>query len=173
MKLFKQKGVTLLVSLIMLILITLLAITSFKLGTGNLQVVGNMQQRNQTLYAAQGEIEKKVSNSNFTSNPNVSVTTYASVNGGSTNDIKVVVTPKCVLSQIISNSSLDYKKPEDEGCLIGISQEFGTSGAVNSNSLCANQLWDIQAEATDVVTNAQYKLNQGTAVRQAATSQCP
>lgn len=173
MKLFKQKGVTLLVSLIMLILITLLAITSFRLSTGNLKIVGNMQQRNQTLYAAQGEIEKKISTSNFIKTPNISVTSYASVNGSNTNDIKVVVTPKCISTQIIPNTSLDYKKPEDAGCLLGVPQQFGTAGAVSSNSLCANQLWDIQAEATDVITNAQYKLNQGTAVRQAATTQCP
>ena len=38
----RQRGATLIVSLIMLLLITLLAISSFTLGKGNLQIVGNM-----------------------------------------------------------------------------------------------------------------------------------
>ncbi|TLY72603.1 MAG: hypothetical protein E6K46_03125 [Gammaproteobacteria bacterium] len=41
----RQRGATLIVSLIMLLLITLLAVSSFTLGKANLQIVGNMQQR--------------------------------------------------------------------------------------------------------------------------------
>src|SRR5437763_142545 len=41
----RQRGATLIVSLIMLLLITLLAVSSFTLGKANLQIVGNIQQR--------------------------------------------------------------------------------------------------------------------------------
>ncbi|TLY59071.1 MAG: hypothetical protein E6K48_12365 [Gammaproteobacteria bacterium] len=52
----RQRGATLIVSLIMLLLITLLAVSSFTLGKANLQIVGNMQQRNQAFAAAQGAV---------------------------------------------------------------------------------------------------------------------
>jgi len=48
----RQRGAALIVSLIMLLLITLLAISSFTVGKSNLQIVGNMQQRAQALAAA-------------------------------------------------------------------------------------------------------------------------
>ena len=61
----RQQGATLLVSMIMLLLITMLALTSFRLASGNLKIVGNMQQRNQVLTAAQNAVERVVSNPLF------------------------------------------------------------------------------------------------------------
>ena len=53
----QQRGVTLLVTLIILILMTIMIISAFKLNKGNNQIVGNMQQRNQVLVAAQNSVE--------------------------------------------------------------------------------------------------------------------
>ncbi|MEK7736556.1 MAG: hypothetical protein AAB319_02190, partial [Pseudomonadota bacterium] len=44
----RQRGATLVIGLIMLVLLTLMAVSSFNLGKSNLQIVGNMQFRNQT-----------------------------------------------------------------------------------------------------------------------------
>ncbi len=57
-----QRGATLLVTLIILILMTLMIISAFKLNKGNNQIVGNMQQRNQVLVAAQNSVETMISN---------------------------------------------------------------------------------------------------------------
>ena len=48
-----QRGVTLVVGMIMLVLITLLVLAGFHLGRNNLDIVGNAQQRNDALGAAQ------------------------------------------------------------------------------------------------------------------------
>lgn len=170
----QQRGATLLVSLIMLVLITLLAVTSFKLSKGNLQVVGNMQQRNQALTAAQGAVEKVISSPQFTTTPNISNTTYVSVNGSSTNDIKVVTTPTCISTIAIPASALNLSDSDDAGCVLGNTQQFGVEGVANTPStLCSNALWDINSVATDVTSNAQVSVNQGTAVRVVSTATCP
>ena len=55
-----QRGVTLVVGMIMLVLITLLVLAGFHLGRNNLDIVGNAQQRNDALGAAQQTIEAAV-----------------------------------------------------------------------------------------------------------------
>src|SRR5207302_6258410 len=65
----RQRGATLIVSLIMLLLITLLAVSSFTLGKGNLQIVGNMQQRQQAFAAAQGAVASVISSNQFSATP--------------------------------------------------------------------------------------------------------
>ena len=55
---FRQAGATLIISLIVLVLMTLLAVSTFNLGKGNLQIVGNMQRQNEALAAAQEVIEE-------------------------------------------------------------------------------------------------------------------
>jgi Tfp pilus assembly protein PilV len=65
MKTSKQSGATLLVSLIILVLMTLLGVSSFLLGKSNMQTVGNMQQRNEAMAAAQQTVEETVSKRSF------------------------------------------------------------------------------------------------------------
>jgi hypothetical protein len=165
----------------MLVLITLLAVTSFKLSDANFQIVGNSQQRNQALSADQGAIEQLVSNVTFTSNPTNAIpnpcggianTTCVDVNGDGVTDVKVTVTPTCQSVQHIPAAALNFNNPDDRGCLIGAGQDFGIAGAATNNSLCANTLWDLQAVATDPISNAQYVVNQGTSVRVSTTTVC-
>lgn len=169
----RQQGMTLLIVLIMLVIITLVSITSFKLGSSNLQVVGNMQVHNRTTAAAQGAVENTVSNAIFTTVVNVPVTSFASVGGSTTNDIQIVTTPTCVEIQPITNSSLNLNNPNDVGCIIGANQQNGIAGASSPNSMCSNSVWDIQAVATDLSTNAASTINQGEAVRVPSTADCP
>jgi Tfp pilus assembly protein PilX len=169
----KQQGITLFIVLILLLLITLVSITSFKLSNANLQIVDNMQLRNQTIAAAQAAIENTISKPTFTATPNVAVTTFVSVGGSSTNDIQVVTTPTCVEIQPIPNSALNLTNPNDVGCAVGIGQTHGVVGTNSINSLCSNSLWDIQAVATDLTTNATATVHQGVAIRVSSTATCP
>lgn len=182
LQLLRQQGATLLIGLIMLILLTLLAVTSFKLGKGSLQAVSNMQHRNQTAAAAQGAIEQVISSVTFVATPanaipspcgGVPNKTCVDVAGKGVRDVTVAVTPKCVAVQTIPVDALDFSKPNDAGCLVGAGQNFGVVGAASNNSMCADSLWDIQAVASDPVTNAQSTINQGVAVRVPVTTVCP
>jgi Tfp pilus assembly protein PilX len=183
----RQRGAALIVSLIMLLLITLLAISSFTLGKSNLQIVGNMQQRNQAFAAAQGAVATVISSTQFTANPANAIpaatvpaycpaganTTCAAVNGDGADDINVAVTVACDSIQPIPVNQLNFGNPNDAGCLLGTAQNFGVTGASNNNSMCSSSVWDVRASATDQMSNANYVVDQGVAVRVASTAICP
>jgi PilX N-terminal len=177
----RQGGAALVVSLIMLLLITVLAVTAFRLGKSNLQIVGNMQQRNQALTAAQGAVETVVSGLTFTQTPTnaipnpcngVANTTCVDLNNDGVVDLTVTVTPACVSNYVLHNSEV-WGNANDRACLASAnSDSAGIVGAPNANSLCADTIWDTQATAVDAVTNASYVVDEGTAVRVPANTSC-
>ena len=177
----RQQGATLIVGMIMLILISLLAVASFRLGKSDLQIVGNMQQRNQALSAGQQTIEQVISSTQFTATPTSAVfnpcvtpnTACVDVNGDGVADVTVSILVLCNAIQPILNSVLDFSNPNDAGCLVGNGQTTGVAGAANGNSMCSSSIWDVQATATDQVTSAQYVIDQGVAVRVPAATICP
>lgn len=178
----RQRGATLIVSLIMLLLITLLAVSSFTLGKGNLQIVGNMQQRTQAFAAAQQAVATTISTTQFTATPanaiavpcnGVANTVCASVNDDGNNDIVALVTPTCDSIQPIPVSQLNWANPNDAGCLVNQSQDFGVAGGATGNSMCANSVWDVNASATDQMSGANYVIDEGVAVRVPVTTVCP
>jgi Tfp pilus assembly protein PilX len=170
-----QRGATLLVSLVMLVVITLFVLTTFNLGKSSLQIVGNMQQRNQAVTSAQSAIEEAISTTRFFQSPNLVFLASCAginarcydVNGDGKPDVTVTLTPVpfCIIQKTIPNASLDLSNAEDLGCSVGQSQSFGIVGSATGNSLCANSIWEINAVATDAVTQARATVTQGIAVR--------
>lgn len=181
----RQEGATLLVSVMMLVLITMLALTSYRLGSGNLKIVGNMQERNQTFAAAQSTIEHVLSNPGFTGAPNNAIaepcngipnTRCVDVNGDGTSDVTVRVgslqptgelnVAPCVQQvKPVANATLDYSKPEDASCAVGVGQTYGIAGANSGSSMCAETLWGIDAVATDATVGATSVVSAGVRVR--------
>ncbi len=181
-----QHGATLLVSMIMLILMTLLVVSMFYFGKGNLQIVANMQQQHEVVSAAQGTVERAISSSLFFTNPSsvfptpctTANTLCVDSNNDGVADITVVLTPvpSCIKVQTILNSALDLSNSEDLGCTVGVQQSFGVAGATSGNSMCASSTWEITAVANDAVTEAQASVTQGVSVRIAtddASLSCP
>lgn len=177
-----QQGATLLVSLIILVLMTLLAVTTFNISKTGLQVVGNMQHRNQALAAAQVAVNDAISSTRFVDTPaavlsNNTNTMEVDVNGDGTADVNVNITaPTCIKSLILKNAQLSVTSTEDQGCLLGTGQTFGVQGAASGDSLCAEGLWEIEAVATDNVSAATYTVTQGVGVRVSAdqiSTACP
>jgi Tfp pilus assembly protein PilX len=177
----RQQGAALIVSLIMLILISLLAVASFRLGKSDLQIVGNMQQRKQALSAAQQTIEQVISTTQFTTTPTNALpnpcsgpnTACVDVNGDGVPDVNVTVVVLCKAIEPILNSMLNPLIKSDKGCIVGVTQNNGMVGVAPGNSMCANSVWDTQATATDVVTNAQYVIDQGVTIRVPSADTCP
>jgi type II secretory pathway pseudopilin PulG len=171
----QQRGMTLMVALIMLVLLTLFAVTGFNLGKSSLQIVGNMQQRSQAAAAAQSAMEEVISGLRFFQTPGIVFflpcagpnTRCIDINGDGVPDVTVTFTPNpvCVTGKTIKNSSLDLTKPNDAGCALGVAQNFGVVGSVTGDSLCADSVWQINAVAVDNVTQAQTALTQGVSVR--------
>lgn len=154
-----QRGVALLVGMVMLVLVTVLVLASFHLGRNNLDIVSNAQQRAEGVAAAQQTIEAAFQSPLLTSSPGAifaapcpgfgNNTLCYDVNDDGRNDVVVQVTPqpKCIKAQPIPTTSLNLADANDQQCTLGVSQgAFGT-GAANNNSNCANTVWDVRAVA--------------------------
>ena len=177
--LHRQHGATLIVALIILILLTLFAVTSFNLGKSSLQTVGNAQSRNEAMAAAQQAVEEAVSTTRLFQSPSAVIigvstcnsgapnTKCVDVNGDNTSDITVTLTPTptCVRARPILNSEINPSLPNDAGCAIQAGQGFGVAGANTGSSLCSDSLWEVNAEAQDNFTGAKYSVTQGIGVR--------
>lgn len=172
----RQHGATLFMSMIMLIILTLLALSTFNVSQTNLQVVSNMQQRDAALFAARSVIEEVVSGTRFQDTPALTLAIQTGcgvanrrcvdLNGDGTTDVTVALTqpPGCVNSNYIKTASLNLDDAEDAKCSVGDTQNLGVEGAATP-ALCADSVWDVSAQATDAVTEASVTVTQGIAVR--------
>ncbi|MES2901810.1 MAG: hypothetical protein V4723_18940 [Pseudomonadota bacterium] len=172
----QQQGLTLIMALIMLIVITLLALTSFNLGKSNLLVVSNMQQREEAGAAAREVIEEVISSNRFTQASNsalispcngVANSRCIDTNGDGSADVTVQLTPKpgCVKAKVIRNSEIDVTNDEERECLLGASANTGIEGASTGASMCSNSVWEVTAVATDNRTESKVTVVQGVAVK--------
>lgn len=189
--LHRQRGATLIVALIVLIMLTLFAVTSFNLGKSSLQTVGNAQSRNEAMAAAQQALEEAVSTTRLFLSPSavilngdpacnggVANTKCVDINGDNNPDITVTLTPTpaCISARPILNSELNPSLANDAGCSMQAGQAFGVAGASTGSSLCADSLWEVNAVAQDNLTGAQYTVTQGVGVRVATddvAANCP
>lgn len=148
----RQRGATLLVSLIMLVVLTLFAISAINLSSVNLRIVGNMQRKIEAEAAAQMAIEQVVGDlSNFSAAPTTVQTIEIDLDNDGEAEFDVVVTPPAC--KYIATAP-------------GYTYEFSASAPQNT-------LWDIQATATDTATGAVATVNQGVKVLLGAGAICP
>lgn len=131
---YNQRGSTLLVALVMLMLLTLTAISAMRASTNSIQVVGNAQFREEANAAGQKAIEKVLSSSAFkTTAP---AAQNIDVNGDGTDDYTVTFTPAPSCVSYTPTLSTDASVPAE--C-------FGSTG-----SLCYWTVWDVSAVVTDL-----------------------
>ena len=167
-----QIGATLLISLIMLVVLTLFAISAMNLSTTNLRIVGNMQARAEAAAAAQQAIEQVIS-SNFTAAP-VAATIPVTIGGVTYN--AVVPVPACQYNKPLLNSDLNYADPKDQPCFSsGSATNTGIvtpAGAGTAQSSCYKQQWEVQATVTDNVTGTTSVQHQGVTLRVPVATAC-
>jgi Tfp pilus assembly protein PilX len=152
----RQSGATLLVSLIMLVVLTLFAVTMFNLSSVNLKIVGNFQQQRATEAVVQQGIEQLMSTvtafnatpaaSNICVNGTGTTSALCSASGGYW---VVIDQPKC-------NYTTAAK---------GYTKKVGELTPEDTN-------WEVRASFTDPLTKASVALVQGLAVRMLAGN-CP
>lgn len=188
----QQKGITLIVSLVMLVLLTIMALSSLNIGTSTLQLADNAQHSAQVANVAQGVIEQIISTPAFVDAPtavlnNTVCPTSLAAPANSTcvdlyGDGKTVVlvrlnpAPTCVQTRVVPTSELDLSTSEGLGCSLGELQNFGVVGATSAGSLCTDTTWAIEADALESVSRARAQLTQGVAMRvstDAASTACP
>ena len=139
----RQCGVSLLLSLIMLVVLTLLVVSAVRMSNSNLKTVGNMQFKNEAVAAAQQAIEQQVMGD--VSNFYTPVDQPISVNGYT----GTIFAPVCLKIVLVSGYSADF-----------------------AASAPKDTYWDIKAVVTDTRTGASATLHQGVKVRMDSTATC-
>ena len=152
-----QRGMTLILGLIMLVTLTLIVSTAFTLSSSNLKSVRNMQLRNEAIAAANLAIEQVVS-SPFTNLPTAE-TINVDINNDGTNDYTVAIAqPICTRATIASDAVLSS---------IGL---YMSSGAT------WNTVWAIDATVVDPTSGSAVRVRSGTRVQLSdsqKTAVCP
>ena len=133
----RQRGViTIFISMIMLLLITILVATAFRLSTTNLRAVGNVQTRTEAIAAAEKVIEQIVVEDAGLSGFQTARTENVDINQDTVTDYLVTVpVPVCVRAtraNVTTSSSVTLPG-------------FSATGAWNT-------VWEITAIATDVAS---------------------
>jgi PilX N-terminal len=181
----RERGVTLIVALVMLLALSMLAVWAYNSSTANLRIVGNTQVRQEALAAAQAAVEKTISSPLFVQQAEaVSATPVGvDIDGNGTNDFGVRLSPKpaCYRVRVIKVGELDPGSPADLNCLGSSSAqnsgiEVEGAAAPTGDSLCADSEWNIRAEVTDAQSNAYVAVNQGVGIRSLSTdtaNSCP
>ncbi len=142
----RQRGITLLVGMIMLVLITLMVTTAFMLSNTNLKSVNNMQARNEAIAAANVAIEQVLS-SPFTDAPAAESIDVDIDNDGDTDYMVDIAPPVCI------RASRDMSAPPSSITL-----------PVLSVASTWNTLWDIEATVNDLRSGAKVTVRSGTRV---------
>lgn len=140
-----QRGATLVVGLIMLLLLTLMVSSAFTLSGSNLKAVGNMQAREEAAAAANSALEQ-VLGSPFTTAPSAETILVDINNDGSPNYTAMIATPVCVRATVASPAP-----PSSVSLPVMASSTWNT-------------LWDLQSTVTDPVSGAVVRIRSGVRV---------
>jgi Tfp pilus assembly protein PilX len=134
----KQKGAVLVVSLVMLVIMTLLAVSSINISTVNLRIVENMQEKKRNEAAVNDALEQVMSDIDYFDSPTTTPT--------------------------ITVDSLDVDVAQRE-CL-GSTPATGYSAAWTL--VPEDTHWDASASLTDASTGAKTTIHQGVKIRMSA-----
>ncbi len=135
---YEQQGATLFVALILLLVMTLFAISSINMSTTNLKIVSNMQAVEVLDAEANAALEQVISQSSSFTSP--AATTIASTYGTINVDA-----PVCIDSQPASGYS-----------------------ALHSEIIPEDNTWEVVASITDTVTGATSTMHSGIKMRMLA-----
>lgn len=175
----RQQGLSLVVALIMLVIMTATTLALFRMSqTGN-QIAGNMQFAEEAISSADGAIQEVISTRRMFETPNQIFLTQCNgsfnsrcfdLDGDGQDDIEVVVQPpNCVQAYILPTASLNLADPRQLACTRDTPQLFAIEGLSPGDSLCANTIWDVIADAMDFdssgVTGAQMRVVEGIGIQ--------
>lgn len=142
-----QQGVTLLVTLVSLVIVTLLALAAIKASSINLRISGNVQAASEAEAAAQFAIDGLVADINTFKNPPNQTVVPVRI-GGRDYDVTLRIA-RCLNSKTAPGYSLLYSSPP------------------------VDQVWNLEAEANHARTGARATVTQGIRVRMPVGTLCP
>lgn len=152
----RQRGATLLVTLIMLVVLTLFAVTGFNLSSVNLKIIGNFQQQKVTEATVQQAIEQLMSTVSIFNAP---AETYICIPSGTI----VASTGSCPASE--HKVKIERPRCNYAATAKGYTKKIGELAPEDTN-------WEVRASYTDSATLASAAVVQGVAVRM-LSGNCP
>ena len=172
----RQRGATLVIGLVMLVVLTLLVLSAIRSSNVNMRIAGNMQMQEETSAAAVQATEQVISN-NFTIAPASQVIAIDINNNGTTDYTANVSAPSCTASLAVTNNNLDPDNPDDSNCISSGTYTpgafvSGVSPTSTAQSWCYIQQWEVQAQVTDDRTGATATSVQGVSMRVPAGTTC-
>lgn len=174
----KQKGATLLVGMIMLVVLTLLVVASIRSGIFNLRIAGNMQTQTEAAAATQQVLEQVINEINVPLQDVAQIKAQTvTVSVGNANYAVNVEAMKnnCIFEKSVLNSELDSSVENDIPCFESPDEDKGltsTGTLTTKPSACSTQQWDIVASVDDPVSGAKVTEVQGITIRVPATTTC-
>jgi hypothetical protein len=175
----RERGMTLVIALVMLIVLTLLVVSAIRFSNINLRISGNVQAETEAVSAAQLAVEQTVKT--IITSPNISTipnqVDLPVSTGGQT--YKVTVTkPSCIFNKPVNSTDLDPAQAADRVCFeSGDAEKLVTaSGALTTvPTACKEQQWDVGATVNgdSAASGAAVSVLQGVAVRVGAEVVCP
>lgn len=147
----RQRGVTLVVGLIFLLVISLLAVSAIRFSSMNLKIAGNAQAQAEATAAAQQAIEQVLNSvANFYAPLSARDIAIDIDNDGDADYDVAVAAPACLLMMATPGYSASFS---------GFAPQDG--------------YWDIGAVATDSRTGVSVEVHQGVKARVLASAGCP
>ncbi|MFZ5959284.1 hypothetical protein ACOXVJ_17420 [Pseudomonas knackmussii] len=141
-----QRGATLVIALVMLLMLMLMVGSAYTLSGSNLKAVGNMQFRNEAIAAANVGIEQVLSSS-FTAAPTAEQIAVDLNNDGTTDYTVSMAAPVCMRATTSSPNG-------------PTSSNLPGMSATNWNTV-----WDLDATVNDAVSGAAVKVRSGVRVQ--------
>lgn len=162
----RQSGFVLIVSLIMLIVLTLVALSVIRISTTNLQLVNNMQARQQALSAANDVINQVLSTSFINSvDLNTGLNTVASTtytyspdgSGTGAKTLTVTVSKPCL-------KSMTQLKNTEVTALLATSALYMKCLGTGLWATCYRSVWQFTASVSSGFLGAKTDVTQGTEI---------
>ncbi len=172
----QQRGSTLIVGIIMLIVITLLVVYSIRAGNTNLRIAGNMQFQAEAFAATQQGVERVIDQIRTTDLiASIPAQTIPVTINGLTYNVQTSPMTKCLMDVPVLNTSLNPAIAEDVACFENpdTDRPVGADGLLaTTQSACKNQVWEVQANVTETMSGASMTQVQGVAIRVPSTVSC-
>ena len=173
MRVTTQRGVVMVIALIMLAIVTLIGTVSANIVMGNLQVVQNVEAAAAARNSAVSAIQEAIVTPGFFQGERAFVSgcqgdsysrCFDMTGDGAIDDLKVTLSrPTCISSKPRLKRSPDADKAFDGGM-------DGYCSGVESNEKvgnCADVVWQVEVESEDLVTGAKVRMRQGFSTRTA------
>jgi len=147
----RQRGLAMVIGMIMLVLLTLLVVSAINSSSVNLRITGNMQAQDEARAMAQQAIERVLGvKANFYPTPTAQAATNYYVDNNSTGNAVYSVS---VAAPVCKGAAKQFPGRTAD-CING----------ARAGLFCWDTLWEVVATATDSKTGARQVITQGVAI---------